>query len=257
MELAAAGRVRIRAALLWLIATTALAGLATLALPPARSLVVPLFTSGVAGRGGGPEGRGTGFADLLVEACAVVALVAVAALWITVTDVVSGVLRTGGRPSRRPVGSVRRLLLAACGVAVLAGTAPAAASSADIPSGPDVPAGPRTPAGPARLDGLPLPDRPLGRAAPRSADPRGAAPHGVDPHGVDPHGADPQYAAPTIVVVRPGDSLWSIAARHLGPEASQTDVASYWVRLQALNAATLAPDPDLIRPGQSLRLPPG
>ncbi len=56
----------------------------------------------------------------------------------------------------------------------------------------------------------------------------------------------------TYVVVR-GDSFWRIAARHAGPE----DVASYWRRLVAANAATIrSGNPDLIYPGEVIELPP-
>jgi nucleoid-associated protein YgaU len=54
------------------------------------------------------------------------------------------------------------------------------------------------------------------------------------------------------VVVRSGDTLWSIAERHLGEDASSTRVAREVGRLVALNTASLA-DPDLIFPGQRLK----
>ncbi|MCR1782062.1 LysM peptidoglycan-binding domain-containing protein [Nocardioides carbamazepini] len=221
MELVAAGRVRVRATLLWLTATAALAGLGALTLPPVRALTTA---------------PGPTFADALVQACSAAALVAGAALWVAATDVVGSVLRTGGTPPRRGVGPLRRLLLAACGVAVLAGTSPAAAEAPASPAPPAAPAAPEAP-GADMLDGLPLPDRPVGRRSAGS-------------------GPGPGPAGPAVVVVRPGDSLWTIAAHRLGPGASQTDVASYWLRVRALNAAVIGPDHDLIRPGQSLRLPP-
>lgn len=59
------------------------------------------------------------------------------------------------------------------------------------------------------------------------------------------------------VVVRPGDSLWAIAARHLGPEASAQDVAEAWPRWYAANRDLIGPDPDLILPGQRLAVPAG
>lgn len=57
------------------------------------------------------------------------------------------------------------------------------------------------------------------------------------------------------VVVRCGDSLWSIAASHLGPEATVEQVAREWPRWYAANRAVIGADPDLIRPGQELRPP--
>ncbi|MBU2697733.1 hypothetical protein CCO04_21820 [Pimelobacter sp. 30-1] len=58
-----------------------------------------------------------------------------------------------------------------------------------------------------------------------------------------------------IVQVRPGDTLWAIAARALGPEASAADVTAYWRRIHARNAPVIGPDPDRIRPGPVLHLP--
>lgn len=61
--------------------------------------------------------------------------------------------------------------------------------------------------------------------------------------------------------VRPGESLWHIAAdvltAHLGREAAESEVADYWLALQAANRDRLAvPDePDLIFPGQRFLLP--
>lgn len=58
------------------------------------------------------------------------------------------------------------------------------------------------------------------------------------------------------VVVRSGDTLWSIAARHLGPDASPEDIAAEWPRWHQANRDLIGPDPDLIRPGQELVAPP-
>src|ERR671918_341806 len=94
--------VSVRAAALWLGVTGALGLLARIALPAAA-----------------PDRT---FAELLVVGCAVAALVAATWLWIVTTIVVVDVLRTGPEV-RRTAGPVRAVLLAACGVAVLAGTA--------------------------------------------------------------------------------------------------------------------------------------
>lgn len=57
-------------------------------------------------------------------------------------------------------------------------------------------------------------------------------------------------------VVRPGDSLWSIAKRELGPSASSGQVARMVSRLWQLNGERIATgDPDLLRVGTELRLP--
>lgn len=57
------------------------------------------------------------------------------------------------------------------------------------------------------------------------------------------------------VVVRRGDSLWSIAARHLGPAATDAEIALDWPRWFTANRTTLGPDPDRLHPGQRLRPP--
>lgn len=57
------------------------------------------------------------------------------------------------------------------------------------------------------------------------------------------------------VVVRRGDTLWGIAARHLGPASTAADVAAEWPRWYAANRGEIGPDPDLLHPGQRLRPP--
>ncbi len=52
-----------------------------------------------------------------------------------------------------------------------------------------------------------------------------------------------------------GDSLWSIAARHLGPGASDAEIARAWPAWFAENRDVVGDDPDLILPGQVLRPP--
>jgi nucleoid-associated protein YgaU len=59
----------------------------------------------------------------------------------------------------------------------------------------------------------------------------------------------------TTVVVRPGDTLWSLAAGRLGRQASPAQVAREWPRWYALNRVVIGSDPDRIRPGQRVRVP--
>ena len=162
------------------------------------------------------EPAGT-FADLLVHTCAAAALVATAQLWLTTADVACRQLRTPGS-CRRRVGPVRAALLAACGVAVVVGPASASTDTAGSPPS---------------LAGLPLPDRPTGSG-----------------------GSDRAPTSSRTVEVRAGDSLWSVAERALGPGAPAADVASYWRRVLIHNADAVGPDPDLVRPGLRLELPP-
>lgn len=58
------------------------------------------------------------------------------------------------------------------------------------------------------------------------------------------------------VTVRRGDSLWSITARHLGPGASDAEIALAWPRWYAANRDVIGADPDDLVPGQQLCPPP-
>jgi LysM domain len=57
------------------------------------------------------------------------------------------------------------------------------------------------------------------------------------------------------VVVLRGDTLWSIAARHLGAGATAAEITVEWHRWLATNRGLIGADPNLILPGQEL-LPP-
>ena len=228
--------VRRRALVVWSSTTALAGGVGLLAGPPAVASLSGLW-----------RGEAPGFAELLVGGCAAGAAVAAAWLWLVTTDVVVGLLRGRAGSGRRPrVGAVRGVVLAACGVAVLGSTTTAATAAPPAPGLPavatDADTGPDAPrSGRRLLDGLPLPDRATGRLPAR--EPRAARPP-VDPGRPDHHR------------VHPGDCLWTIAALHLGPGATPTEIAAYWRRVHAVNAAVIGPDPDLVHPGQVLQLPP-
>ncbi|MGZ6803538.1 MAG: LysM peptidoglycan-binding domain-containing protein [Nocardioidaceae bacterium] len=144
---------------------------------------------------------------------------------------------TGRLPVPRPVRLVVLLVLGAPGLAL---TGAGAASAGTVPPSPAVAPAARVapPASlvPALLSGLPLPDRATG--ATRRTTPRGEP-------------------GPREVEVRPGDSLWRIAAREVAPPGSGPGaVAAATSRLRAANADRLGADPDLIFPGTRLVLPP-
>jgi hypothetical protein len=158
-------------------------------------------------------------ADLLVAVCATALAGALCWLWVITTATVSALL-VGHRPSW-PGGATRRLVLLACGAAVVAGPAlPAHAAGGE---GADL------------LSGLPLPDRATAPTARR-----------------EPLLPTPSRAASGAYVVQPGDSLWSIARAH---PALDLTVDERWRSIWRANHDLVGDDPDLILPGQALRLP--
>jgi len=158
--------------------------------------------------------------EVLVAACATGLALCLAWLWV-VTSVTVAEVATGA--AARSGGATRRLVLLACGAAVVAGTAlPAQASGGD---------------GAEVLVGLPLPERAV---APATSG-RPAAPI-----------ASTVATTAGAYVVRPGDSLWSIAHAHPAPRG---DVETRWRAIWRHNRDVVGDDPDLIHPGQALRLP--
>ncbi len=79
-------------------------------------------------------------------------------------------------------------------------------------------------------------------------------PPALGPLGPAAHTPSPASGDRSVTVVR-GDSLWVIAARHLGPQATRHQVAREWPRWYAANRKVIGPDPNLIRVGQVLTAP--
>lgn len=82
----------------------------------------------------------------------------------------------------------------------------------------------------------------------------------VDSLGLPGFWATPDRPLPTgaplaEVVVRRGDTLWSIAARQLPASAAATRIDALWHRWYERNRAVIGADPDLLLPGQVLRAP--
>lgn len=179
---------------------------------------------------------------VLLVWCSEAALVACASWWwVTATLVVrdAGAGRTRPRPGLpRPAA---RWLVAACGVAALGSVgATAHATGGHGPHTVDT-AGAGT--GTGVLAGLPLPQRAstatrVSLLLVRYADRPQARSH-----------------RERVVEVRPGDTLWALARRTLPPGATDAAVDRRWPQIHALNRAVIGPDPDLIQPGQRLRLP--
>ena len=139
----------------------------------------------------------------------------------------------------------RALLVGAAGALAVA---PAHAESLMAPSSAD----------PVRhtVSGLPLPDRPdVGSGPHQPPAPRAGA---ISAPAPAPYPAP--ASAPTssrAVEVRPGDTLWGIAARSLPGDASAADVARATQRWHHANRAVIGDDPDLITPAQVLNPPTG
>jgi resuscitation-promoting factor RpfA len=88
----------------------------------------------------------------------------------------------------------------------------------------------------------------------RSATPRPKPRTWPSPTGTV-HRSDRTMVDDTIVVRR-GDTLWSLASRHLGPGASDAEIATEWPRWFTMNRHVIGADPDHLLPGERLR-PPG
>lgn len=114
-------------------------------------------------------------------------------------------------------------------------TSPTSARSGPA-SAPD--AGPTPAAAPPPTPGW-TPSRPVQRALPSSGLVTGG--------GASDRAAD--------VVVHRGDTLWDIARRHLGPDATDAEVAHAWPAWYEANRTVIGDDPGLILPGQILRPP--
>ncbi len=70
-------------------------------------------------------------------------------------------------------------------------------------------------------------------------------------------GAAARAHTPATYVVRPGDSLWVIAARQLGPGASDAQIAAEWPRWYRANRAVIGSNPSLLLVGTRLAVPHG
>lgn len=122
-------------------------------------------------------------------------------------------------------------------------TGPVAAETAHIaPS--DAPGDPSAETQDGNQDELPALG--WGEPSPGTSEPSTAAPDAPE--------RDP--APVTTIVVRSGDSLWSITDSLLGPGADPPeDIAEVWPRLHAANRDLIGPDPDRLIPGQQLIIP--
>jgi LysM domain len=196
------------------------------------------------------------FDQLLVGLCSALVIGCGAWWWLVSSLVVLDAARGAcGSPPRGCPAILRRWLLVACGMAVastVATTGAYAAPAIDPSRGhPAAEAEPRLPGVSQRrvIAGLPLPDRVgVGDVTP-SRWPMGGGRRLPMPANSRPDTSEP------FVVVRPGESLWAIAADALGHDARAATIDSFWRDLYNLNRHVIGPDPDLIHPGLTLRLP--
>jgi nucleoid-associated protein YgaU len=159
--------------------------------------------------------------------------------------------------------TTRQVLAAALGVTLMTGVSAGAAA-----------ASPRAPApAPTAVSALDLdwPAAPSATATPPSPPPGNDVPDhdNTDHDNTDrdvpdrdvpdrsvPDRSVPGGGAPDrTVVVRYGDSLWTIVARHLGPGATDEQIAYEWPRWWSANHHIVGTDPDRIMPGQRLTPP--
>ena len=179
--------------------------------------------------------------------------------WVSLvlTLVASELVRRDGLPSGRSTPRAVRWTSAAL-VAVTATPTPAALAGPPEPAWTSVSSDSVAGLAAASEPGPPPEQRllPDGSAVPQPGWTPAPSPPHVTPTGeVGLVSTAPREALPEHVVVRAGDTLWAIAARHLGPAATVQDVAEEWPRWYTTNRGTIGPDPDLILPGQELRIP--
>jgi hypothetical protein len=177
----------------------------------------------------------------------VMALARVAALggvmWLTLSTIICLFSTVKARPrftsayARRLVDGILAAAVVSSAVAPPAMAAPAETIAAGGPAGIIVPPG-------ATL----VPPSP---PAPESASVPEAAPLPLPAGGARPASS---------VVVRRGDNLWTISARHLrsvDAHPSARQIAVYWTKVVAANRdAIRSGDPNLIYPGETVLLPP-
>jgi hypothetical protein len=218
----------LRRCLLVLLAVTGgVAALLGLLLPDLGTLVS-------AGRGGAL--RAVAF-DFVVVRIAELALAGCAVwLWATTVVVTADAVRGRSRARRGVPDGMRRLVVVACGLALAGGLATPA--QAEEPE-----SGQRS--GRHLVEGLPLPDRATTTMHVSGVFARAAALHRRTSWG----------GLWRDVVVRPGDTLWELARRDLPRAADDQAVAERVRVIHTVNRAVIGADPDLIRPGQRLRLP--
>lgn len=235
----------------------------------------------------------TSVEELVVALSAAAALALL--FWVTlgllasVVAALPGPLGAVGRRMRDSVApeAVRRWAAVLLGVVVVSACAPGGAAASEVVAVRTVAAEPTSEA-PAPLWGEPVPGwspstSTTSSAAPPVPAPSASVPPTSAPPPTAPATATPADAAsapewvptpvrrlppvsltaprppasdqPLEVTVRRGDTLWDLAAAHLTPGATDAEVAASWQRWYTGNRDVIGSDPDLILPGQVLRVP--
>lgn len=260
-------------------ASTAAAPLWSLLLVPALGAATAVCGAALAGAGGVRTAGGSETGALIGLAAAVLGCAVVAAWTLAAVLAVLAVLAGHHRWERlaRICGRcspalLRRAAATALGLQLLAApaalavdapspfwdagasvqeTAPAAERTASAPEGttpaPEMP-GPAPGPGSGPGSG---PDRELARGG--EAGP--APPTAPEPCFPRTGSSVAERTVDGAVTVVRGDTLWSLAAAHLGPGASDEQVARAWPRWYELNRPVLPDGPHRLLPGQRLVVP--
>jgi LysM domain-containing protein len=207
------------------------------------------------------------FDHLLVSSAAVAAWAALCwfgvAVFLEVASALPGALGHGFAAVAARVSPtlVRHVVQAVIGISVLAG--PLTAGSA-LAAGPSTTTStsvdrPNSLAVPPLAAGSPAPlalDRPATTFVPASPPPphkqASTGPAAIVTGTAHRDIGDPNDPSTRGYVVRRGDTLWDIAARHLGPGASAVDISRAWPAWYEANRVVIGSDPGVIRPGEML-----
>jgi len=111
-----------------------------------------------------------------------------------------------------------------------------------------------TPSPVSKMDAKPPPTPTAASTRPASTRPASAPPASTPPASTETPVAasEPTPTADGSVTVRPGDTLWAIAARKLPADATDVDIDTAWRAWYSANTEVIGADPDLIIPGQHL-----
>ncbi|KUG55525.1 hypothetical protein AVL61_05165 [Kocuria rosea subsp. polaris] len=235
---------RTTAAPLWSVLAIPVLGLATAACGAA-------LTRGAGRPSGGPDTEALiGLAAAALGCAVVVAWTLAAAL--AVLAVLAGRRRwerLAGVCRRCSPALLRRAAAAALGLQLLA--APGALAD-DTPS-PFWDAGAAAQEAPGTPAPAPAPGPASGPDAGAEAETVPAPPAAPEPCGRRPVAAE-RTVDGAVTVLR-GDTLWSLTAAQLGPEATDEQIARAWPRWYALNRHVLVDGPHRLLPGQRLLVP--